>query len=121
MKELCNQLYKDLVARLGELHLKEQAVLAEVEALKAQIRLLDGILPRLEDKVAQKIKSAEDAVRMEVAKAKEAVEAKLQEEKEALKAKIEKKSTEALGIVENDINKIKDIAKAAEILEWDKK
>ena len=96
MRELVNNIYKDLVARLGELHLKEQAVLSEVESLKAQIRLLDGILPRLEDKVAQKIKSAEDAVRMEVAKAKEAVEAKLQEEKEALKAKIEKKSTEAL-------------------------
>ena len=90
MRELVNNIYKDLVARLGELHLKEQAVLSEVESLKAQIRLLDGILPRIEEKVSEKVKSAEDAVRMEVAKAKEAVEAKLQEEKEALKAKVDK-------------------------------
>jgi len=90
MRELVNIIYKDLVARLGELHLKEQEVLSEVEALKAQIRLLDGILPRLEEKVVEKIKSAEDAVRTEIQKAKEAVEAKLQEEKEAIKAKVDK-------------------------------
>ena len=90
MRDLVNNIYKDLVARLGELHLKEQAVLSEVESLKAQICLLDGILPRIEEKVSEKVKSAEDAVRTEIAKAKEAVEAKLQEEKEALKAKVDK-------------------------------
>ena len=90
MRDLVNNIYKDLVARLGELHLKEQAVLSEVESLKAQIRLLDGVLPRIEEKVAEKVKSAEDAVRNELQKAKEAVEAKIQEEKEALKAKVDK-------------------------------
>ena len=72
------------------MHLKEQAVLSEVESLKAQICLLDGILPRIEEKVSEKVKSAEDAVRTKIAEEKKAIEDKIEAEKESLKAKIDK-------------------------------
>jgi chaperonin cofactor prefoldin len=48
MKDFCNNIYKDLVSRLGELQINIDQLSKEKEAINAQLRLLNALSPELQ-------------------------------------------------------------------------
>jgi len=47
-KEFCNGIYRDLVARLGELTIQEELIVKEKSDIQAQLRLLNALSPELQ-------------------------------------------------------------------------
>jgi len=48
MKNLCNNIYKDLLAKLGELTLQKDVIDKQVKDIQAQLNLLNGLSPELQ-------------------------------------------------------------------------
>lgn len=48
MRNFCNNIYRDLVARLGELTIQEELINKEKSDILAQLRLLNALSPELQ-------------------------------------------------------------------------
>lgn len=48
MKNLCNNIYKDLLAKLGELTLQKNVIDKQIKDIQAQLNLLNGLSPELQ-------------------------------------------------------------------------
>ena len=48
MKEYCNNLYRDLIARFGELAIQQQLLTKEMESIQHQLELLNAMSPQLQ-------------------------------------------------------------------------
>ena len=48
MATLCNNMYRDLLARLGELAIQRQALDKSIKIIEAQLELLNAISPELQ-------------------------------------------------------------------------
>lgn len=47
-KQFCNNIYRDMVARLGELTIQLDQIEKEKESIKAQLALLNALSPELQ-------------------------------------------------------------------------
>jgi hypothetical protein len=59
-KEYCNNLYRDLIAHLGELYLQQNLLTKQIESILAKLELLNALSPELQKLEAFK---AADALR----------------------------------------------------------
>lgn len=53
MQDLCNAVYKDLLAELGRLHLEGKLTLKDQIRIESQIALLNSLVPKLLEKEAK--------------------------------------------------------------------
>ena len=56
----CNNLYKDLCTKLGEISLQKAALDSEIKRIKAKLELLNGIVPPLKQQVDEEVKQLKE-------------------------------------------------------------